>query len=67
MKYRKLRNWSARQVRRVSAWAWQDELDNRYTHLEVAQWLSFYHGRYRELTLTEFVAVQRQLTASTSH
>jgi len=46
-------------VRNISKWAWQEELDNLYTHQEVANWLFAYHGRYRELTLTEWVAAKR--------
>jgi hypothetical protein len=48
-----------RLVRRLTRWAWQEKLDHLYTHQEVAGWLSAYHGRYRELTLTEWVAHER--------
>jgi hypothetical protein len=35
------------------------KLENRYTHIEVAQWLAYYGDGYRTLTLTEWVAAQR--------
>jgi hypothetical protein len=34
--------------------------DHRYRHDEVADWLFFYRGRERKLTLTEFVARRRE-------
>jgi len=34
--------------------------DHRYRHDEVADWLSFYRGRERKLTLTAFVARRRE-------
>lgn len=48
-----------RMVRRASEWAWREKLDRLYTHEEVAAWLYEYHGRYRELTLTEWVERKR--------
>ena len=48
-----------RLVRRLTRWAWQDKLDYLYTHQEVADWLFAYRGRYRDLTLTEWVARER--------
>jgi len=46
-------------VRRLTVWAWQERLDRLYTHQEVANWLSAYHGRYRGLTLTEWAERER--------
>lgn len=34
-------------------------MSGSYRHDEVASWLSFYQGRDRKLTLTEFVARRR--------
>ena len=34
--------------------------DHRYRHDEVADWLFFYRGRERKLTLTEFAARRRE-------
>lgn len=46
-------------VRSLTYWAWRDILDRRYTPQEVADWLTFYRGRYRELTLTEWCEQER--------
>jgi hypothetical protein len=35
------------------------EREHLYTHMEVAEWLAEYHGKYRELTLTDWVARKR--------
>jgi hypothetical protein len=37
----------------------REENKRRYTHEEVALWLAEYHGRYREKTLTAWVADRR--------
>jgi hypothetical protein len=39
--------------------AYEKKLEHLYTHLEVAEWLAEYHGKYRELTLTDWVARKR--------
>jgi len=52
-------------VRRLSAWAWQDKFDQEYTHDEVAQWLTYYKGRMRDLTLSEWVREKRNGTLPT--
>ena len=34
--------------------------EQRYTHVEVALWLSAYRGKYREKTLTDWVIEYRE-------
>ena len=48
-----------RLVRLLTAWAWRDEVERRYTVQEVTAWLAEYHGRYREIPMTLWIQMQR--------
>lgn len=39
----------------------RQEVENRYSHVEVAMWLGAYRRKYREKTLTEWVREYRKL------
>lgn len=47
-------------TRRLSAWAWKNEIEYRYTALEVAEWLFYYRGKEREIDMTTWIRMYRE-------